>query len=253
MNLALCGLGRAGLQLAGLVVQKPEHTLEMAFCRDGSKRAGKTISDVFPYKGFSAPIYEVSDAEHVFSERKPDVLIDFSNRAATMQLLPVCARYGVKIVVCTTDFTERQFATMRDTAANTPGFSLVLAPNVTLGVNVLMMLCEQVARCLPEYDFAITEKHHNKKKDVSATARKLADGISNILKRPVPLNSIRAGGYVGLHEVMAVGEYERITLIHEAFSRQAFASGALLAADFARTRDGFFEMRDVVNSYFFGS
>lgn len=249
MKIALCGLGKAGIQLVRLAVQRPELEIVMAFCRDGSKKAGKTISDVFPYKDFPSPIYEIGSADSVFTMDKPDVVIDFSSNAATMELLPACAKHGVKMVVCTTNFTDEDMRIMQDTARNTPGFSLVYAPNITLGVNVLMMLTEQTARCLPEFDFAITEKHHSRKADVSATARKITDNLSDILGRPVSLNSIRAGGYVGLHEVMAVSEYERITIIHESFSRQAFASGAMIAANYLLTREGYFEMRDVVADY----
>ena len=250
MKIALCGLGKAGLQLAGLITQRPEHKLMMAFCRDGSKKAGKTISDVYPYKGFASPIYEISQAEEAFALDKPDVLIDFSNKEATLKLLPACARYGVKMVVCTTDFSPGDVALMRRTAAEMPGFALVLAPNITLGVNVLMRLTRETAEFLPQFDYAITEKHHSRKADVSATAKKIADMLKGILKKPVSLNSIRAGGYVGLHEVMAVGEYERITIIHESFSRQAFANGALIAAQYLKEREGFFEMEDIVTHYF---
>ena len=249
MKIALCGLGKAGLQLAGLITQKPEHKLIMAFCRDGGKKAGKTISDVYPYKGFTSPIYEVGKAEEAFAENKPDVLIDFSNKEATLKILPACAKYGVKMVVCTTNFSAGDIALMRRTAGETPGFSLVLAPNITLGVNVLMMLTKKTAQLLPQFDYAITEKHHSRKTDVSATAKKIADMLKGILKKPVSLNSIRAGGYVGLHEVMAVSEYERITLIHESFSRQAFANGALVAAQYIAGREGFYEMEDVVRDY----
>ena len=112
-----------------------------------------------------------------------------------------------------------------------------------------MMLTKKTAQLLPQFDYAITEKHHSRKVDVSATARKIADMLKGILKKPVSLNSIRAGGYVGLHEVMAVGEYERITLIHESFSRQAFANGALIAAQYIAGREGFYEMEDVVKDY----
>ncbi len=250
MKIALCGLGKAGVQLVRLATERQGVELSMAFCRDGSDKAGKTISDVFPYKGFSSPIFELKSAGEVFLSDKPDVLVDFSSPDATMELLPLCAANGVKMVICTTNFTSEELALLEKTAKETQGFGLVYAPNITLGVNVLMELVEETSRYLPEFDYAITEKHHNRKEDVSATARKIAKRLENVLKKPVPVNSIRVGGYVGLHEVMAVGEFERITLIHESFSRQAFANGALLAADYLLCRTGYFEMRDVVMDYF---
>lgn len=252
MKIALCGLGRAGKQVLRLAMEQAEagRRVVMAFCRDGSPKAGKAISDVSAVKGLNIPIYELSQAQEAFRREKPDVLIDFSSKQATMKLLPVCAENGVRMVICTTNFTQKDLRTMRETAEQTPGFSLAYAPNITLGVNVLNYLCEQTARCLPDYDYAITEKHHKRKADVSATARKLADNLAHALGRPVQVNSIRAGGYVGLHEVLVVGEFERITLIHESFSRQAFANGAMIAAEYLMGRDGYYEMRDIVADHF---
>lgn len=250
MKIALCGLGRAGRQVIRLVMAKEGHTLGLVFCRDGSKKAGKTLSEVLPVPNLSIPIYEVSQADKAFQAHKPDVLIDFSSKQATLQLLPACARQGVRMVVCTTNFTRADRRLMRDTAKNTPGFALAYAPNITLGVNVLMALCEETARLLPEFDYAITEKHHNRKADISATATKISTALEDILDRPVPVNSIRAGGYVGLHEVLAVGEFERITIIHESFSRQAFANGAVIAGEFLHGREGYYEMQDVLKEHF---
>ncbi|MDL2218084.1 hypothetical protein LJC27_05445 [Christensenellaceae bacterium OttesenSCG-928-M15] len=251
MKIALCGFGRAGKQVLRLVTEEREmHDIPMIFCRDGSKKAGKSVSDIAPVKGMNVPIHEIGRADEIFQNDRPDVLIDFSSKLATMQLLPVCAKHGVKMVVCTTNFTKKELRQIEETASGTPGFALAYAPNITLGVNVLMLLCEQTAQCLPEFDYAITEKHHKRKADVSATAKKLASSLENTLGKPVQVNSIRAGGYVGLHEVLAVGEFERITIIHESFSRQAFANGAVIAAMYLLNKEGYFEMKDIVAHHF---
>ncbi|MDL2235832.1 4-hydroxy-tetrahydrodipicolinate reductase [Christensenellaceae bacterium OttesenSCG-928-L17] len=246
MKIALCGLGRAGTQVLRRVIAQEGDAVCMAFCRNGSKKAGQDISDFIPVKDLSIPIYEVRQAAEVFAREKPDVLIDFSSRQATLQLLPACKEHGVNMVVCTTNFKEAELNAMRLAGEQTPGFAIAYAPNITLGVNVLMHLCEETAKMLPEFDYAITEKHHNRKMDVSATAKKIADVLESTLHREVQVNSIRAGGYVGLHEVLAVGEFERITIIHESFSRQSFALGALIAAEFLMDKQGYFEMRDIV-------
>ena len=246
MKIALCGLGRAGTQVLRRIIAQEGTEVIMVFCSNGSKKAGKEISDVLPIKDLHIPIYEVKRAEEVFRSAVPDVLIDFSSKQGTMQILPACAKYGVSMVVCTTNFTASEISTMRKTATDAPNFALSYAPNITLGVNVLMYLCAETARMLPSFDYAITEKHHNRKKDVSATAKKIAEVLSGELRHDVQVNSIRAGGYVGLHEVLAVGEFERITIIHESFSRQAFANGALIAAAFLEGKQGYFEMQDIV-------
>lgn len=249
MNVALCGLGKAGLQVIRYATTNPDMEITMAFTRNGGKFAGKTIESIFPFKGLCSPIHEIGNVHSVFAENKPDVVIDFSNKAATLQLLPACAAHGVNLVICTTDFTKAEHALMREQAENTPGFALAYAPNITIGINVLQMLAEQTALALPDFDYAITEKHHNRKADVSATAKKIAASLERSTHKPVQVNSIRAGGYVGLHEILVVGEHERITLIHESFSRQAFAHGAFIAAKYLMGKQGYFEMQDIVAHY----
>ncbi|MDO4573425.1 MAG: 4-hydroxy-tetrahydrodipicolinate reductase [Clostridia bacterium] len=253
MRIALCGLGRAGTQVVRSLYGREGVELSAIFCRDGSPRAGKTIRDYFPNSSLDCEIHALENAEHSLRASASEVLIDFSSRKATLTLLPVCASLGVRMVVCTTGFTKQELAAMRQTAESSPGFALVYAPNVTLGVNVMMRLAQQTARLLPDYDYAITEKHHRRKADVSATARRMAEGLEDTLHKPVALNSIRAGGYVGLHELLIANEFERITIIHESFSRQAFANGALAAAAFVMGREGYYSMEDVVREHFEGA
>jgi hypothetical protein len=132
------------------------------------------------------------------------------------------------------------------TARNTPGLFTGVRANITLGVNVLMMLTEQTARCLPEFDYAITEKHHSRKADVIRPARKIAIICRRYWADPYRSIPYARAGMSACTSVMAVSEYERITIIHESFSRRRLQSGAVIAADYLLTREGYFEMRDVV-------
>ena len=130
------------------------------------------------------------------------------------------------------------------------------APNITLGVNVLMLLTNLTSSLLSNYDFQITEVHHKNKLDSpSGTAKKIAFEIQNGLKNKgitisnteIPINSVRAGGVIGRHEVMIVGEEDKIEISHESFSRKAFAQGAIKAAQFIHKKSGYYEMRDVLD------
>ncbi len=126
---------------------------------------------------------------------------------------------------------------------------VVYAPNVTLGVNVLLAALKIVARALPEFDYLITETHHNKKFDIpSGTAKKIAGTIRKELPKDaeVPIHSARVGGYVGVHTVLLASDSERLSLTHESFNRSAFASGALRAAKFILGKSGWYEMEDVL-------
>ena len=131
---------------------------------------------------------------------------------------------------------------------NNPG--VVFAPNVTLGINVLLAALRLVARALPSFDYHITETHHSKKYDIpSGTAKKLAAALEDELPAgaDVPIDAVRAGGYVGMHTVLLASDFERLSLTHESFSRRAFVEGALTAAEFiVNGRTGWYEMEDVL-------
>jgi len=134
--------------------------------------------------------------------------------------------------------------------------AICYAPNITLGVNVLMLLTNLAASILNNYDFQITEIHHKRKVDVpSGTAIKIAGEIKkgldsagvSIKEKVIPINAVRAGGVVGRHEVMIVGEDDKIEISHESFSRRAFALGAIKAIEFIHDKVGYYEMSDVLN------
>ena len=134
--------------------------------------------------------------------------------------------------------------------------AICYAPNITLGVNVLMLLTNIAASILNNYDFQITEVHHRNKKDSpSGTAVKIAREIKkgldfvghDINESQIPINSVRTGGVVGKHEVMIVGNDDKIEITHESFSRKAFALGAVKAIEFIYDKIGYYEMEDVLN------
>ncbi len=254
LNVAICGIGRAGQELIRSIVEKEKDMRVAAgFCRVGSERAGKDIGLLAHVDRLGIEAMEVTEAGRLLGDRFVDVVIDFSNPAASKLLLAECKKYGVPAVVCTTGFTEEDLQWMRSLTKD-KSFGLVYAPNVTLGVNVLIEALKLIAQSLPFYDFQITETHHNRKADIpSGTAKIISQAIENELSpgfgQSIPINSVRAGGHIGIHEVMAAGENEEIVITHQSFSRRAFAEGALRAARFISRRKGWHEMSDVILSY----
>lgn len=250
INVALCGLGRAGIEVIRTVRETGNFKIVAAFCKTGSDKKGKDIGLISNMNESGVYAAEISEADKVLSNTKADVFIDFSNPEASKKLLNVCKMYGIPGVICTTGFTEEEIEWM---IKLTWGYKLgiVYAPNVTLGINVLMSLLKTMTRALPFFDYQITEIHHNKKRDIpSGTAKRIADELERELpasSSQIPINSVRAGGYIGIHEVMAAGECERISISHESFSRKAFAQGALTAAEYIRDKKGWHYMEDVLD------
>jgi len=251
INVAVCGVGRTGGEVIRELLKNERFRLSSAFCRPNSPKAGKDVGTLLhlPEAGIQAT--EITRAEQVFNETDPNVFIDFSNPTSTKTLLSACRKKKIPGVICTTGFTPEELAELSAfTEDNRLG--VVFAPNVTLGVNVLIAALKLVSHALPDFDYRITETHHSKKMDKpSGTAKIIARTLERELDMPsdrhVPIHSLRAGGYVGIHEVLIASDCERLSFTHESFSRRAFVQGALFAAEFIIGKTGWYSMEDVID------
>lgn len=195
-----------------------------------------------------------------------DVAIDFTAPAASLENAAACARRGVALVVGTTGFSPAEKEALSASAQKIP---LLLAPNMSVGVNVLFRLVAEAARALGgEYECEIVELHHRAKKDApSGTALRLAEVAAGALRldagtamvyerhgdvgarRPdtIGVQTLRGGDVVGDHTVFFLADGERLELTHRATSRDNFARGAVRGARFVAFRaPGLYDMRDVL-------
>ena len=198
--------------------------------------------------------------------KNADVLIDFTRPEGTLAHLAVCAELGVKAVIGTTGFTEAQKAEITAYAQRN---AIVMAPNMSVGVNVTLKLLEMAAKALSTgYDIEIIEAHHRHKVDApSGTALKMGEVIAGALGRDlkdcavyaregvtgerdpssIGFATIRGGDIVGDHTVLFAGTGERIEVTHKSSSRATYAQGSLRAVRFLRGhRTGMFDMFDVL-------
>jgi len=195
-----------------------------------------------------------------------DVIIDFTYHEASMRHLETAVDKGCAIVIGSTGFTPPEMERISDIAGRT---RCVMAPNMSVGVNVMLKVLEDVAGILgDEYDVEIVEAHHHLKKDApSGTAVKMAQVIANKLKRnleevgvyvrkgmvgertkqEIGIQTLRAGDIVGEHTVLFGGIGERLEFIHRANSRDNFAKGAIRAAKWIVGQpNGLYDMQDVL-------
>lgn len=242
MKIAICGLGRAGKALAQKIIDEKTDELVLGLCREESKTKGMDVGDILGTVPLNVSVVPLSSAVRKLKEKQTDIVIDFSNKDTSVKLLKVCEEAGVNLVICTTNFSEEEKEMIRTTAENEK-IGVVEAPNLTIGINLLMEFVGRLSRILPEFDFEIVERHRKEKVRPTATAKLIAREID---RDEVVISSVRAGGYVGIHEVTAASEEERITIEHESFTRGAFAKGAMLAARFVYGKKGYFRMADVV-------
>ncbi len=197
---------------------------------------------------------------------KGDVIIDFTFHEATVKHAELASQSGKPMVIGTTGFSTQELDTIKGYAHK---FPCVLAPNMSVGVNLLYKLIDMAARVLgDDYDIEIVEAHHRMKKDApSGTALQLGRVAAKALGRDldkvgvferngiigersreeIGIQTVRAGDIVGEHTVLFGGIGERVEIVHKASSRDTFAKGAVRAAKWIVAKDaGFYDMQDVL-------
>lgn len=255
--------GRMGRQVIAAASVSPSFRIAAALVRPGSPSMG---IDAGTLAGVEA-LGVVASANVAAALAAGDVAVDFSTPDVAVAFAQQAAVAGKPVVVATTGLSSVQLAALRSCAEQAP---VLLAPNLSLGINVLAEILPAVVRALgADYDIELIEAHHRHKKDApSGTAIRLAEAIASAVDKPwselerhgrwgmaprqpgeIGMHSVRAGGIVGEHSVLFVSDGEQIEINHRAFSRQTFALGALRAAQFLSTQpSGSYSMQDVIRS-----
>jgi 4-hydroxy-tetrahydrodipicolinate reductase len=239
-----------GIEMVGAVEQK------------GHPLVGRDIGENFEM-GKSIVIVEDSLKKCI---DKADVVIDFTYHETSVRHLETAVEKQRAIVIGSTGFTREEMKRIHDFAKHT---RCVLAPNMSVGVNVMFKVLRDVAKILDdEYDVEILEVHHQLKKDApSGTAMRMAQIIAETLgrdldevgiyarkgmigertKKEIGIQTLRAGDVIGEHMVMFAGVGERLEFIHRAHNRDNFAKGAIRAAKWiVKQQNGLYDMQDVL-------
>jgi 4-hydroxy-tetrahydrodipicolinate reductase len=213
---------------------------------------------------------ELSCPFPVFSSLKEykgeaDVVVDFSTAKAVDSLLLTCVERKLPLVLCTTGLSDEQITAVQKASEQIP---ILRSGNMSLGINLLLKVVEEVAGVLLKADFdpEIVEMHHRRKLDApSGTAQMLADAVNRAVdrsyevcldrherrasrpKQEIGISAMRGGTIVGEHNVIFAGPDERIEIRHAAYSRSVFANGALQAAKALTEKEpGLYDMSTVL-------
>lgn len=183
------------------------------------------------------------------SLRSADVAIDFTAAEAVKRNVEACLAAGVPLVEGTTGWGT-ELDDIRHLVIQNKG-SFVFGANFSIGVNIYYRVVEHAARLLakfPAYEVFIEEQHHSAKKDApSGTALRLIDIVAEHFRSDFSITSTRAGNIPGTHRVGFDGPVDQIVLEHLARSREGFALGAMMAAEWIMNKVGFFEFSDVMD------
>ena len=261
-RIAIAGAsGRMGQMLIEALGASSDCRLTGALDVAGSPAIGQ---DAAAFSGRTSGVLITADIRKGLANS--GVLIDFTRPEGTLAHLAVCRELGVKLVIGTTGFSEVQKA---EIAAAARDIAIVMAPNMSVGVNVTLKLLDMAARALSTgYDIEIIEAHHRHKVDApSGTALKMGEVIASALGRDlkdcavytregvtgerdpssIGFATIRGGDIVGDHTVLFAGIGERIEISHKSSSRATYAQGSLRAARFLDAQaTGLFDMFDVL-------
>jgi 4-hydroxy-tetrahydrodipicolinate reductase len=262
LRIAIAGAsGRMGRMLIEAVLQADDCQLVGALDQASSPALGHDAA-AFLGRSSGVPIR----AELDLALQPAQVLIDFTRPEGTLAHLAACARLGVKAVIGTTGFSDAQKARIHALAEQ---IAIVMSPNMSVGVNVVLKLLDTAARALREgYDIEIVEAHHRHKVDApSGTALAMGEVVAHALGRDlkacavygregvtgerdpstIGFATVRGGDIVGDHTVLFAGTGERIEIAHKSSSRATYAQGSLRAARFLAQRErGLFGMNDVL-------
>ncbi len=253
--------GRMGRMLIEAVTRAGDSVLGGALDVPGSPGIGLDASG---FLGTASGVVITADIAHAL--KGCHVLIDFTRPEGTIAHLAECRKQGVAMVIGTTGFSDAQKQQLRDASKD---IAILLAPNMSVGVNVTLKLLELAAKSLNTgYDIEIIETHHRHKVDApSGTALKMGEVVAQALGRDlkshgvfaregitgardpqaIGFSAIRGGDIVGDHTVMFAGIGERIEITHKSSSREGYAEGAMRAVRFlADKKSGMYDMHDAL-------
>ncbi|MFC1855906.1 4-hydroxy-tetrahydrodipicolinate reductase [Thermodesulfobacteriota bacterium] len=255
-------LGRMGIRIINMIQNTDGVVLAAAIERPGHTKRGEDVGTLIGLGQLNVPVSDdIEDCVDLC-----DVMIDFTSPEVSLINLRVAADRDKAIVIGSTGLNTEQMHEAKTICENT---RCVLAPNMSVGVNILFKVLSEISPLLKDdYDIEIIEAHHRNKKDApSGTAIKLAEVIAESIDRnldtvgvydrhgiigartdaEIGMQTIRGGDIVGDHTVIFAGTGERIEISHKATNRDNFAKGAVKAAKWLSEKEnGLYDMMDVL-------
>ncbi len=247
MKVGLIGFGKTGKAVASVLLQNKEFCLEWVL-RQSTILEHRSVPEFFGipsdepgliYSSSKTTMAELLDKHPV------DIIIDFSSSQGIYTYGKIAAERKIKIISAISHYQEEQQQLLNELAIKTTVF---WSPNITLGVNYLLFAAKFLKKIAPWVDIEINEEHFKLKEGTSGTAIKIAEAL-DVEKDNI--NTVRAGGIVGKHEVIFGFPYQTVRLIHESISREAFGNGVVFVAQNLKDKkEGLYNFEDILFPYF---
>ncbi len=247
MKIGLFGFGRTGRMVATVILNNPENTLEWVV-RKSKALDHRSAPEYLGLKSVEPGLIYSKDDFHEIEDNdalKVDAIIDFSSDKSVYEYGEYAKKNGVIVVTAISRYAKPEVAYLK----NLSRYCRVLwSPNITIGINFLIIAAKVLAKIAPYADIELLEEHFKTKSEISGTAKIIA---RHLKIQNEMIKSIRAGGIIGRHEILFGFPYQTIRLSHESISREAFGNGALFALDNIKDKPaGFYSMEDIIKPYF---
>ncbi len=236
MKIGVLGYGRAGKAVVNVLGHDPR--FELCWVMRGRAAAPKLLEelDQVPLVGL-----EGLDLEAWFDAHPVEAVVDFSQADAVYRYGEVLRRRGIMLVSAISAYSPEHLAYLRQMGQDTRVMS---SPNITLGINFLMLAAKMLREIAPFADVEVVEQHFREKPEISGTARKIAESLQ---LEDGNITSLRLGGIVGHHEVIFGFPHQTVRLIHDSIRREAFGTGAAFALqELAQCDKGFYSFDDLL-------
>lgn len=247
MKVGLFGFGKTGKAVASVLLLNKEVHLSWVI-RKSQVLQHRSVPEFLGVESDEPGLIYSRDewsAQRLFDEHPVDAVIDFSSAEGIAFYGREAADRGIAIVTAISEYPEE---TVRTIAALSRSTRVLWSPNITIGINFLIVAAGVLKRIAPYTDIEIIEEHFKDKKELSGTAKVIARklGIDE-----TEIKKIRAGGIIGRHEILFGFPYQTVRLTHESISREAFGNGALFAIlNIVGKERGLFTMEDLLLPYF---
>jgi len=247
MKVGLIGFGKTGKAVASILLENKEANLQWVI-RKTNHLEHRSVSE---YLGVLSDkpglIYSKNEftAADLLNRFPVDVIIDFSSQHGIEYYGEEAGGRGIAIVSAISSYSSEEIQYLEQLSNNT---KILWSPNITIGINFLMIAAKILKNIAPYTDIEVIEEHFKNKPETSGTAKKIAHCLD------VPedaIKTIRAGGIIGVHEILFGFPHQTVRLKHESIAREAFGNGALFAAKHILNKNnGLYSMEDLLLPYF---
>jgi len=181
-----------------------------------------------------------------FINNPVDIIIDFSGETAVYSYMTAAITLGIKVVSAISKYNPEDLEALKLISKSS---AVVYSPNITLGVNMLMVAAKTFQSIIPNADIEIIEEHFRGKSETSGTAKRIANYLE--IDESESIKSIRAGGIVGKHEIIFGLPNQTLRITHESISRASFGQGAIFACEWIHNREaGMYTMEEIMIELF---